>query len=81
MSRAEGRCSRTAEEVGPALGDREHAAAAGVSANEIDVGALKGNRGDQQYELPRHAALAGRTVVTWCRAFSAPFGSAPLRAV
>jgi hypothetical protein len=34
MSRAEGRCSRTAEEVGPALGDREHAAAAGVSANE-----------------------------------------------
>jgi uncharacterized protein YndB with AHSA1/START domain len=47
----------------------------------IDLGALKGNRGDQQYELPRRAALAGRTVVIWCRAFRAPFGSAPLRNV
>jgi hypothetical protein len=52
----------------------------GVSGS-IDLGALKGNRGDQQYELPRRAALAGRTVVIWCRAFSAPFGSAPLRTV
>jgi len=51
----------------------------GGASGSIDLGALKGNRGDQQYELPRHAALAGRTVVIWCRAFSAPFGSAPLR--
>lgn len=53
----------------------------GGASGSIDLGALKGNRGDQQYELPRRAALAGRTVVIWCRAFSAPFGSAPLRTV
>jgi len=51
----------------------------GGASGAIDLGALKGNRGDQQYELPRRAGLAGRTVVIWCRAFSAPFGSAPLR--
>lgn len=46
-----------------------------------DLGALKGNRGDQQYAIPRGVDVAGRTVVIWCRAFSAPFGSArlPLR--
>jgi hypothetical protein len=53
----------------------------GGASGSIDLGALKSNRGDQQYELPRRAALARRTVVIWCRAFSAPFGSAPLRAV
>jgi Electron transfer DM13 len=53
----------------------------GGASGSLDLGALKGNRGDQQYELPRRAAVAGRTVVIWCRAFSAPFGSAPLRAV
>jgi Electron transfer DM13 len=53
----------------------------GGASGSIDLGALKGNRGDQQYELPRRATLAGRTVVIWCRAFSAPFGSAPLRTV
>jgi Electron transfer DM13 len=52
----------------------------GGTSGALDLGALKGNRGDQQYALPRRAALAGRTVVIWCRAFSAPFGSAPLRA-
>jgi hypothetical protein len=51
----------------------------GGASGSIDLGALKGNRGDQQYELPRRAVLVGRTVVIWCRAFSAPFGSAPLR--
>jgi Electron transfer DM13 len=52
----------------------------GGASGSIDLGALKGNRGDQQYVLPRRAALGGRTVVIWCRAFSAPFGSAPLQA-
>ena len=46
----------------------------------VDLGALKGNRGDQQYRLPAGVRLAGRSVVVWCRAFSAPFGSARLRA-
>jgi hypothetical protein len=44
----------------------------------IDLGALKGNRGDQQYALPRSAVLRGAEVVIWCRAFSVPFGSARL---
>ncbi len=44
-----------------------------------DLGALKGNQGDQQYELPRGLDL-GRytTVVVWCRAFSVAFARAPL---
>jgi len=51
----------------------------GGADGAVDVGALKGNRGDQQYRLPTGARLAGRSVVIWCRAFSAPFGSAVLR--
>jgi Electron transfer DM13 len=53
----------------------------GGAAGAVDLGALKGNRGDQQYELPRDTPVTGRTVVIWCRAFSAPFGSAGLQAV
>jgi hypothetical protein len=45
----------------------------------VDLGALKGNRGDQQYELPDDADLERYgTVVIWCRAFAVPFTSAPL---
>jgi len=45
-----------------------------------DLGGLKGNRGTQQYEIP--AAVDTRrysTVLIWWRAFSVPFGAAPLR--
>jgi Electron transfer DM13 len=44
-----------------------------------DLGALKGNVGNQQYTLPRGLDL-GRysTVVVWCRAFSVAFTSAGL---
>jgi hypothetical protein len=44
-----------------------------------DLGALKGNKGDQQYDIPRGLDL-GRysTVVVWCRAFSVNFARAPL---
>jgi hypothetical protein len=52
----------------------------GAADGAVDLGALKGNRGDQQYRLPAGAAIAGRTVIIWCRAFSAPFGGAGLRA-
>jgi Electron transfer DM13 len=45
----------------------------------VDLGALKGNRGDQQYEVKRSVdAERYRTVVIWCRAFSVAFGSARL---
>lgn len=58
---------------------------AGPARNEAevedfkDLGALKGNRGDQQYEIPSGVDL-GRytTVVVWCRAFSVNFARAPL---
>jgi hypothetical protein len=44
-----------------------------------DLGGLKGNRGNQQYELPRGLDLARyATVVIWCRAFSVNFARARL---
>jgi hypothetical protein len=44
-----------------------------------DLGALKGNKGRQQYELPAGTDTARyRTVVIWCRAFSVSFGRAVL---
>jgi Electron transfer DM13 len=52
----------------------------GGADGAIDLGALKGNRGDQQYDLPRDAPVRGASVVIWCRAFSATFGSAVLEA-
>lgn len=43
------------------------------------LGSLKGNIGDQQYELPAGLELGdGATVVIWCRAFSVAFGAATL---
>jgi hypothetical protein len=49
----------------------------GASDGAIDLGELKGNRGNQQYDLPARADPARyTTVVIWCRAFSAPFAKA-----
>jgi Electron transfer DM13 len=46
----------------------------------VDLGGLKGNVGDQQYEIPRGADLERLTkVVVWCRAFSVGFGAAQLK--
>src|SRR5438874_2258846 len=52
----------------------------GSADGVADLGALKGNRGDQQYDLPAGFVVRGATVLIWCRAFSALFGSAALRA-
>src|SRR4051794_22423792 len=53
----------------------------GGADGAVDLGALKGNVGDQQYRLPAGLELADfGGVVVWCRAFSAPFGRAPLAA-
>lgn len=44
-----------------------------------DLGALKGNKGSQQYEIPADVDVARfSTVVIWCRAFSVGFTSAAL---
>ena len=48
-------------------------------ASYIDVGSLKGNIGDQNYDLPANADLTKyRAVTIWCKRFSVNFGTAPL---
>ena len=48
-------------------------------AGFVEMGALKGNRGDQNYDVPAGVDLTKyRTVTIWCRRFSVNFGSAPL---
>jgi hypothetical protein len=48
-------------------------------AGFIDVASLKGNIGDQNYELPANADLNKyRAVTIWCKRFSVNFGTAPL---
>jgi hypothetical protein len=45
----------------------------------VDLGALKGNKGDQQYDIPRGTDLDRYgTVAIWCRAFSVLFARAEL---
>ena len=47
----------------------------------IDVGRLKANIGNQNYEVPEGTDLTKYdTVLIWCKAFSVLFGSADLRA-
>ena len=50
----------------------------GGAAGAIDLGGLKGNRGNQQYDLPRGNDGKGYSVVVWCRAFSVAFTAARL---
>jgi hypothetical protein len=45
----------------------------------VDLGALKGNQGDQQYDIPDRVDLERyATAVISCRAFSVLFARAPL---
>lgn len=56
------------------------AGASGVDGG-TDLGAMKGNKGNQQYDVPGAASrgdLSGTRVVIWCRAFSVAFGTARL---
>lgn len=50
------------------------------ASDNVDLDGLKGNVGNQQYEIPEDVDLAKfSTVVIWCRAFSVEFGSAELQ--
>ena len=50
-----------------------------TNAGFIDIGSLKGNIGDQNYDLPAGVDLAKyRAVTIWCKRFSVNFGTAPL---
>ena len=45
----------------------------------IDLGALKGNQGSQNYAIPAGTDLSAfKSAVIWCRRFAVGFGVAPL---
>ena len=55
--------------------------ATATRAGYVELGALKGTRGDQNYQVPASLDLAKyRTVTIWCERFDVNFGSAPLSA-
>lgn len=48
-------------------------------AGFIDLGSMKGNRGNQNYDVPAEADLNKyRSVSIWCRRFGVNFGAASL---
>jgi hypothetical protein len=50
-------------------------------AGFIDLGAMKGNKGDQNYEVPANVDLSQyQSVTIWCRRFGVNFATAPLTA-
>jgi pentapeptide MXKDX repeat protein len=49
------------------------------NTERVELGKLKGNEGDQNYEIPDGTDLAKfRTVSVYCERFNANFGAAPL---
>jgi hypothetical protein len=80
------RLSEFATSNGPAvhvylIAANDAADSAAVKAVEtIDLGKLKGNIGDQNYELPDGLDMARFHAVTiWCQRFDVNFATAPLR--
>jgi hypothetical protein len=52
-----------------------------TKAGFVHLGALKGNIGDQNYDVPSDVDLSThRAVTVWCRRFGVNFGTAPLAA-
>lgn len=51
----------------------------GYDQDFVDLGPLKGNVGDQNYEIPKGVDLDRySTAVVWCRRFTVGFAAAPL---
>jgi hypothetical protein len=51
----------------------------GYADGAINIATLKGNKGNQNYEIPDDVDLGKyRSVVIWCKRFSVAFGQAPL---
>jgi hypothetical protein len=49
------------------------------NTEKVELGKLKGNEGDQNYEIPAETDLTKfRTVSIYCERFNANFGAAPL---
>jgi len=49
------------------------------NAGFVDLGSLKGNIGDQNYDVPANVDLAKyRAATIWCARFNVNFGTAPL---
>jgi hypothetical protein len=49
------------------------------SVDHVELGPMKGNIGDQNYDIPSTVDLEKyRTVTIWCKRFGVNFGSAPL---
>ena len=45
----------------------------------VSLGRLKGNSGDQNYEIPADLDLSKfKSVAIWCKSFAVPFAAAPL---
>ena len=62
--------TRDAKDVAKSLGD---------SVERIELGKMKGNEGDQNYELPENIDLGKfQTVSIYCERFNAVFGAAAL---
>ena len=50
------------------------------TAGYVDLGSLKGNIGDQNYEIPADVTPSDfKSVTIWCKRFSVNFGTAPLQ--
>ena len=50
-----------------------------TKAGFVDLGSLKGNIGDQNYDVPANVDLAKyRAATIWCARFNVNFGTAPL---
>jgi hypothetical protein len=53
--------------------------ASAAKADHLELGKLKGNKGNQNYDLPENMDLSKYKVVSiWCNRFSVNFAAAPL---